>query len=139
MGQEMLRELLFDQTRIPILMKGLDAYALRHRAIADNVANAETVGYERHVVEFEDRLRSAIGAGGLRRTHPQHLGSGGVDLRSLDPKVTVDAVPSDVNDLNNVDVDREMAELAANHLQFNFAARLARLYFEGLQTSIRGT
>jgi len=134
----MLKEILFDATRLPLLAKGLDAYALRHRAISDNIANSETVGYNRRVIEFEERLRLAKGAGGLQRTHEGHLGSGGVDPTSLDPHVVTDADKSDINDLNNVDIDREMADLAENHLQFNFASRLAKLYFELIQSSIRG-
>ncbi len=134
----MLKELLFDQTKIPMLVRGLDAYAMRHRAIADNVANAETVNYDRRIVEFEDKLRTAISAGGLTRTNAKHLGSGGIDMESLNPKMRIDTVPSDINDLNNVDIDREMAEMAENHLQFSFASKLARQYFEGLQSAIKG-
>jgi flagellar basal-body rod protein FlgB len=120
-------------------MRGLDAYALRHRSIADNVANAETVGYQRRIVDFEDRLREAISAGGLRRTNAEHLGSGGIDMDSLDPQLKIDDKISDINDLNNVDIDREMAEMAENHLQFSFASKLAKHYFDLLQTSIRGS
>lgn len=134
----MLKEMMFDATRLPLLAKGLDAYALRHRAIADNVANSETVGYQRRVIEFEERLRLATGRGGIERTNARHLGSGGVDPTSLEPRVTVDVDKSDINDLNNVDIDQEMAEMAENHLQFNFASRVAKLYFEMIQSSIRG-
>lgn len=134
----MLKELLFDQTKIPMLIRGLDAYSMRHRAIADNVANSETVGYDRRVVEFEERLRTAISAGGLRRTDSRHLGSGGIDMDSLDPVMKLDTKDSDINDLNNVDIDREMADMAENHLQFSFASKLARQYFEALQIAIKG-
>jgi len=134
----MLKELLFDQTKIPMLIRGLDAYAMRHRAIADNVANAETTQYKRRVVEFEEKLRTAVSAGGLTRTNPRHLGSGGIDLDSLDPTMKLDSTPSDINDLNNVDIDREMADMAENHLQFSFASKLARQYFEGIQSAIKG-
>ena len=134
----MLKELLFDQTRIPMLAKGLDAYALRHRAIADNVANAETVGYQRRVIEFEERLRLATEQGGLERTNPRHLGAGGIDPSTLDPKVTVDTGKSDVNDLNNVDIDREMGDMAENHMQFNFASKMAKSYFDLIQSAIKG-
>ncbi len=134
----MLKELLFDQTKIPMLIRGLDTYAMRHRAIADNVANAETVDFDRRVVEFEDRLREAISAGGLKRTNSKHLGSGGIDMDSLNPRMKIDTKPSDINNLNNVDIDREMADMAENHLQFSFASKLARQYFEGLQSAIKG-
>ena len=134
----MLKEMLFDATRIPMLAKGLDAYALRHRAIADNVANAETVGYQRHVIEFEERLRIASANNGLERTDSRHLGSGGVEVSSLEPRVIKDPAKSDTNDLNNVDIDHEMSEMAQNHLQFSFASKVAKMYFESIQNAIRG-
>jgi flagellar basal-body rod protein FlgB len=134
----MLKEMLFDATRIPLLAKGLDAYAQRHRAIADNVTNAETVGYERKVVQFEDRLQAAMSEGGLERTDPRHLGRGGVNVSSLQPRAAVDTQMTDVNSLNNVDIDREMADMAENHMQFSFASKIAKSYFELLQESIRG-
>ena len=134
----MLKEMLFDATRIPMLAKGLDAYALRHRAIADNVANSETVGYQRHVIEFEERLKLASGSSGLQRTDARHLGSGGLDSSSMEPRVLKDPAKSDTNDLNNVDIDHEMSEMAQNHLQFSFASRIARMYFESIQNAIRG-
>jgi flagellar basal-body rod protein FlgB len=134
----MLKEMLFDSTRIPLLTKGLDAYALRHRAISDNVANAETVGYQRRVIEFEERLRLATDKGGMQRTNLTHLGSGGVNPSEIEPRVVVDVQRSDVNDLNNVDIDHEMADMTENHLQFSFASRLAKSYFELLQTSMKG-
>ncbi len=134
----MLKQMLFEATRIPLLAKGLDAYALRHRVISDNVVNTETPGYRRKQVEFEEELQATRKRYGLRRTDPLHLGRGGMNPEKVTPEVTFDQRPSDVNDLNNVDIDREMTDMARNQLQFNFASQLSRLYFELLKTSIRG-
>ena len=45
-----------------------------------------------------------------------------------------------VNDagINNVDIDREMADLAENHLFFNAGQRLIRGQFDGLRKAITG-
>jgi flagellar basal body rod protein FlgB len=40
--------------------------------------------------------------------------------------------------LNNVDIDREMTDLAENHLFFNAGARLLAGTFNGLKKSISG-
>ncbi|MFT5087873.1 MAG: flagellar basal body rod protein FlgB, partial [Planctomycetota bacterium] len=40
--------------------------------------------------------------------------------------------------LNNVDSDREMADLAENHLFFNIGQRLIRGSFDGLKKAISG-
>ena len=47
---------------------------------------------------------------------------------------------SSLNDsgLNNIDIDREMADLAENHLFFNVGQRLIRGQFDGLKKSISG-
>jgi flagellar basal-body rod protein FlgB len=49
-------------------------------------------------------------------------------------------VQSDVNDsgLNNVDIDKEMAGLAENHLFFNVGSTLIQRQFAGLKKSITG-
>jgi flagellar basal-body rod protein FlgB len=134
----MLNELLFNATKIPLLEKGLDAYSMRHRAISDNVTNAETVGYKRRVIQFEENLRTAIGEGAIERTNPRHLGPSGLNTNNLAPTIKVDEKLSDVNDLNNVDIDREMADMAENHLQFVFASRMTKQFFDLIQTSIKG-
>jgi len=134
----MLKDRLLDATQIPLLRLGLDAYALRHRAIADNVANAETFGYQRKEVKFEDKLEAILRMRNLRRTHEMHLTSMVKDPEDLAPELLIDPVPSDVNDLSNVDIDREMSDMAKNHLQFVYAGDMARRFFELLNTSIKG-
>lgn len=134
----MLSQLLFGATRIPLLKKGLDAYALRQRAIADNIANVETPGYRRKEVKFEEKLEEVTRAGDLTRTHQRHLMNVDPELGHLKPELEFDPTPAEAGDLNNVDIDREMTELAKNHLQFNQAAHMARMFFEYLKTSIRG-
>ena len=134
----MLKDMLFGVTRIPLLARGLDAYALRHRAISDNVVNAETPGYRRKTVQFEEKLQAVKSEYGLMRTDPRHFGSGGVNPEKLTPEVIIDSRPTDMNDLNNVDIDREMADMAQNQLQFNFASQLSKLYFDLIKSSIRG-
>ena len=134
----MLKDRLLDATQIPLLKLGLDAYALRHRAIADNVANAETYGYQRKEVKFEEKLEEVLRRRDIRRTHEMHLTSLIKEPEELAPELLIDPVPSDTNDLSNVDIDREMSEMAKNHLQFVYAGNMTRRFFELLNTSIKG-
>ncbi len=134
----MLKEKLFGATEIPLLKLGLDAYALRHKAISDNLANAETIGYKRKEVRFEDKLQELARSGLLERTTERHLGTYVLGSEQLTPELMIDTTPSDVNDINNVDIDNEMSEMAKNHLQFNYASHLSKMFFELLNTSIRG-
>ncbi len=134
----MIKEKLFNATKLPILSKGLDAYALRHRAISDNVANIETPGYQRRKVEFEVKLQGAIGKDTLVKTDSRHLGHGGMKVKNVDPEMVLDSESSDINDLNNVDIDHEMGVMSRNHLQFSFASKIANSNFELIKFSIRG-
>ncbi len=154
-----IKDQLFGSTRIPLLGIGLDAFALRHRAISDNVANTETQGYTRREVKFEEKLRELVNRGGMVRTDDSHLGGGGITKRLEDGVIVHEGISfgesrvrsdritaellydhseTDVNDLNNVDIDREMGDMASNHLKFNYAARMDKAYFDLIKTAIRG-
>lgn len=88
----------------------LTVASLRHRVIAQNVANVNTPGYRRREVAFGDELARATGGG---------------------PTVVVADGPERV-DGNTVDIDREMNDLVKNALLYQAAAQVltARL---GLQ------
>ncbi len=136
---------LFDRTTIPALGKALEAYSLRHKAIASNIANAGTIGYIPKRVRFEEELSSAGTAGPLLQgatTNEHHLPIGPSTTPGADP--VVEDVPSGAGDAlasgaNSVDVDQEMAELAKNQIRYKFSARLIGEAFRGLQQSIKGT
>ena len=57
-------EALFNQSGYVATKKMMDATALRHEAIASNLANIETPNYKRVDVatSFQDELKAAIGA-----------------------------------------------------------------------------
>jgi flagellar basal-body rod protein FlgB len=138
---------LFEATKIPVLGRALDAYALRHKAIATNLANVTTPGYRTQSVTFEEQLAGALGNEGVpgTLTHPHHIPIGQNSAASVQPAIQQAGAASLADQdamasgLNNVDVDQEMAELAKNQIRFRFSARLLSDTFRGLQKSIRGT
>lgn len=134
---------IFEKTNIPLLSQALKAYAMRHRAIASNIANIATPGYQPQQISFEEELHSAWTTQTIRaeRTHERHIPVGSSELGEAVPRVvTVD--PSDPDSLasgvNSVDIDREMGALAENQLRFRFVARMLSDTFKGIQKSIRG-
>ena len=138
---------LFDVTKIPVLHRALDAYALRQKVIANNLANIATSGYRSKTVEFEEHLSSALrsdmpGAGTTNERHIPLMNDPGGDsaLRIVDARSSNPLGGEDLaSGVNDVDLDTEMAELAKNQLRFKFASRLIGESFRGLQKSIRGT
>lgn len=132
-------DLLFKRTLLPLLHSGLDAYALRQKAIANNLANSETDGYVRQAVRFEDALDQALESSGegLSRSHPDHLPHPS-EAGTAVPELVADEEGSYFNGHNNVDVDQEMTELARATLSYRFATRQVRHVVETLDRAIRG-
>lgn len=118
----MLRQVLFDNTSLPLYRNALDAYAARHRAIASNIANAETVGYKARKVNFEERLKEAMGRVNepMQFTDEKHIPSPG-DPASVRPLVVEDDPSVNSSGVNGVDVEREMTRLATNQINYEFA------------------
>jgi len=118
------------QTIVPVLKKGLDAYAVRHKAIAENIANVDTEGFRPLKVNFEENLQHAMqkqGVTGLR-TKPGHMEIG----KQL---VEIEETPTNAAP---VDIEQEMADLAANQIRFEFATRILTRQYEALRSSITG-
>jgi flagellar basal-body rod protein FlgB len=128
---------MFNGGGMPLLRKALSAYALRHRAIADNIANVATEGYRAKKVEFETLLNQAEPAGisGLR-TAPGHLPIG-VSEDDAEPKL-IDQNSGFDNGINDVDVDREMVSVGENQLMYQMVTRLLHDRYQGLKTAITG-
>lgn len=136
----MIKELLFGRTPVPLLGKGLDALYQRQKAVATNIANANSAGYTRRVVDFEAQLRSALKKGPehLVRTDPRHL-SGIHQLESVRPVERQADDQIDGPGSQQVIAEREMADLAEAQLKYEAEVRMARYHFDMLKMAIRGT
>lgn len=115
---------LFSDSSLMALEKALDAYNLRHKTIAHNIANVNTPGFKRSYVTFEEELKQALGQSkgiNLRRADARHFGQAG-SLPEVKPAVKKDLSTSMRTDGNNVDIDLENAELAMNTIMYSAAA-----------------
>ncbi|HBW36410.1 flagellar basal body rod protein FlgB [Desulfosporosinus sp. BICA1-9] len=113
-----------DNPILTVLEKGLNASSLRQKVLADNVANVDTPGFKRSDVDFQQALNAALGTRGstlsLKTSVPRHIGIGTAENQSL---VQTDHSTSLRNDSNNVDIDREMTNVAENGLYYNALTR----------------
>lgn len=109
-----------DGVTYTLLKKSLNASAERNRVIAHNIANINTKGYKASKVVFEDKLKSILENKevGLRTTHSKHINDGNT-LSTLNPEIKKNESTSMRIDGNNVDIDNEMANLAANTILYN--------------------
>jgi flagellar basal-body rod protein FlgB len=135
-----IKDALFSRTSMPTVKKGLDAYALRAKTIASNLANVSTPGYRRIEVEFERQLRLAFdkavpqGAG----EKPGHQPLGRPDLEQVQAVGYRSQDPTLPGDINNVDIDMEMAKLAENQLMFNFGVKFINARKDDITAAIKG-
>ncbi|MBC2582123.1 flagellar basal body rod protein FlgB [Clostridium sp. DJ247] len=105
-----------DQVTYNLLKKGLNASSLRSKAIANNVANINTKGYKRQYVTFEDTLKQNMDNIELKTTSSKHMND---TAEYGDIKLHTDNATSMRQDSNNVDIDKEMVDEAANTLMYN--------------------
>ena len=110
----------------------LDALALRMQVIANNVANAQTPGYVRHDVAFEDVLREAYEA--TPRYAPLGPDRAPTALEALQPRVEATPLPQRL-DGNTSSVEVEMSRLVETAITYN--AMLRHTGFSTLKTIIQ--
>lgn len=101
-------EALFNQPNLLAAKRLLDATALRHEAIASNLAHLETPGYKRVDVSpaFESELKQAIASRNVDQ------------LRSMSPRLEVDRTAvAQRRDGNTVDLESELVRLNRNGVE----------------------
>jgi flagellar basal-body rod protein FlgB len=113
-------------SQIDVLSKLLDAADLRHRVIAQNVANVNTPGYRRQEVTFEDALAQSLQRGAES------------EFKNLQPKVVEAAATTDRADGNTVDIDEEMGRLNKNSILYRFYAQLMTGEIGTMRSAITG-
>ena len=104
-----------------LLGKALDLRLSRQQVLSANVANADTPGYTPVDLKFQRALESAMPIGRLSVTSEKHLQSMG--LSQDGPELEYDPGGQPGLDGNTVVLDRELAKIAENTIQYNATAR----------------
>ena len=120
---------IFDGT-LDVLERSLDARLLRHNVLAGNLANAETPGFLAKDVDVAAAMAadahpatgSAAGATGERAGDIPLSLAGSAGASGPSPLVATGAGEAGL-DGNGVDVDRTLAAVAENAIQYGAAAR----------------
>jgi flagellar basal-body rod protein FlgB len=127
MGRRLRRETIvgmFD-TSITLLEKAMVGAGRRHDALSANVANANTPGYRRVDVDFHSALNAALDSSDRDKS-----------LAEVQFTAEQDGSGSVREDGNGVDIDREMAALTENNLEYQAIAGVLRQQFRVLETVI---
>lgn len=118
---------LFDKT-VDTLSKSLDLQLVRQSVISDNIANAETPGFKARRVEFEKELQQAVEA--------SDFGISGPEIQKVQPTIIQEPNSELGQDLNTVDMDREMAAMTKNDIQYAAGTQLINKKFFFLKYAI---
>jgi flagellar basal-body rod protein FlgB len=111
-----------------VMEKSMEGLARRFEATSGNMANANTPGYARRNISFEDELRDVVNAGD--RLTMTVTNAGHIPTR---PSVVSDVTPAELRardeiyrlDGNNVDPEKEMAVLSETRMMYNAMGRFA--------------
>ncbi|MFK3938690.1 flagellar basal body rod protein FlgB [Alkalihalobacillus sp. NPDC078783] len=128
---------LFSGTSFRSIELGLNQAQQKQSMIADNVANADTPGYKAKQVPFSQTLENALSEPsiGAYKTHTNHYEFKGSDSGSTRLSGLKDRYH---HNGNGVDIDKEMASLAENQIQYNALIERMNGRFSSLQSVIRG-
>lgn len=135
----LMNDMIFSKTLMPTINKSLSAVNLRSRAIADNVANISTEGYQRKEVSFEDQLRNKMKTKLTgTKTDDMHINLGKNSIQNINPSVYRSNDKNLYSGINNVDIDSEMAKMADNQILHEFDVKFLSSQYRRLKTVITG-
>ena len=124
-----------------VIYKESESLAKRFKAVSQNIANANTPGYARHNVSFEDQMREVMEQDKklhMTVTDAAHIPSHPLkikDVHAADVKIMDEQYRLD---LNNVDPEREMAILAETRMMYTGFMRIAANKLSTLRSVIAG-
>ncbi|KAB2845167.1 MAG: flagellar basal body rod protein FlgB [Melioribacteraceae bacterium] len=126
------------KSNVELLKNLLDYTSLKQKVISKNIANSETLGYRRKDIQFKDFLEDSS-TSSIRQTNSKHISMNEIE-KPLESKIKIidDKNAAKTTGVNNVDLDKEMAEMAENTIMFKFAARKLNGYYRTMQKVIKG-
>jgi flagellar basal-body rod protein FlgB len=128
---------VWEKTGVDKFGKLLDLAAYRHKLIAGNIANVTTPDYAARDIDFQAEIDKALDSDRnltMKATNTKHIGGTG---RKQDIKI-YETVAESEEDLNGVDIDTEITDLAVNQMRYTIGARILRNKMDFLRKAIKG-
>jgi flagellar basal-body rod protein FlgB len=123
---------LFSSPVTKNLEMALDGAALKQKTISNNLANVDTPGYKAKETVFKQEFESSLNA---YRTNERHVQ---FSNQSHSFYVKEQAGTTMNHNGNNVDVDKEMAELAKNQLYYQTLVQRINGKFNSIKMVVKG-
>jgi flagellar basal-body rod protein FlgB len=108
----------------------------RQQIVASNLANFDTPGYKTKDISFHATIQELLSDNSmtLRTTRPEHSG----EWTSIAPQAPIFDVPGlpTGDDLNNVDLDKEMMKLSETAFGYSLMSQIVRGKLRTIASSI---
>ena len=114
-----------------LLKTALDVSAVRKDIISNNLSNINTKNFKRYDVKFEDFLNYEVKRAPFKTTNEKHISLGNEFYEIVQDRGT-----SMRSDGNNVDIDIEKANQAANTLMYNALVSVINSKFQLFSTVV---
>ncbi|NLK94073.1 MAG: flagellar basal body rod protein FlgB [Clostridiales bacterium] len=126
-----------DSENYGLIKEGIKASTIRAEAISNNIANINTKDYKRFNVVFEENLNGKTEDNlGLKITNEKHIS--GKNTSEGNITVERDESTSMRTDGNNVDLEVEKVNQAANTLKYNALIQSANSKLSNIKYVISG-
>lgn len=121
------------------LEQALSAAALKQKVHSSNIANVDTPNYKSKQVDFQATLDGVLNNQKMAsyKTDAKHLSFGNSSSQT-NPSITVNNSTKYNENGSNVDMDKEMSELAENQLWYNALTERVNGNLNSLRTVING-
>lgn len=122
-------------------IKNLEQYisycSVKNKVLDENISNIATEKYKRKDVEFKNLFQQNC-SGLLKTSEEKHISvNNNTEANSI--LVAQDNDLNVASGINNVDIEKEMSELAENSINFKFAAKKIGEYYKNIQSVIKGS
>jgi flagellar basal-body rod protein FlgB len=124
---------MFSSPILQNLQQSLDTSALKQKTITNNIANIDTPNYKSKEVVFKDELKMHLEA---YRKDSRHFEFSTNALSK--PVVRTNHRTSYSHNGNNVNIDKEMAEMAKNQIHYQALIQRLNGKFNSMKTVVKG-
>jgi len=134
-----MSDIFSDNQMLNVLKSGLNGVSARHKALSNNIANADTPGFKRSDVDFYGTLSRIIQketkTAPLYTTHSNHLE---ISQPVMSPAFNIMQSFNTTHrqDGNNVDIEKEIVEINKNAILHKTLINFVTSQFSGLRYSI---
>ena len=116
----------FSDKGVVLLSKLLDLTTTKNKVIANNIANANTPGFRKYDVSFQDELIKAVESKNINK------------IKDIQEKITLSGNESTRKNGNNVDLDKELVSFYQMSDRHNIYLEILSKKFKGVIAAIEG-